>query len=307
MVERHDDSEQGHDQKASAHTSPDEDLAYWGQADHDQHALTFDAMHRFGIPVSELWMYYLGIGGDADELEIDAYLHGLIRLPALARDMIAQSVNEMIDDICRETRAPYSSKRNKNTSDTGPDTHLDAEVRAALRVGGASRDNRNMPEGDEACAGTEPTDGAARKDRMLSVVYSSVATQSFSDADLAKLLAASRRTNNSSHLTGLLLYRQGRFLQVLEGPEATVRDRMAIIRADPRHTRVRVLVEETRHERQFPDWTMGYEPISATMSDEVPGYEKTFTDAEHDPDPAGTIQVLLKLIRWFQDRAIPLR
>jgi hypothetical protein len=70
---------------------------------------------------------------------------------------------------------------------------------------------------------------------------------------------------------------------------------------------VRVLVEETLDERQFPDWTMGYEPISSTMSAQVPGYEKAFTDAEDDANPASTVQVLLKLIRWFQDRAIPLR
>jgi hypothetical protein len=82
-----------------------------------------------------------------------------------------------------------------------------------------------------------------------------------------------------------LLHLQGRFLQV--------RDGMAIIRVDPRHLRVRVLVEETLDERQFPDWTMGYEPISSTMSAQVPGYEKAFTDAEDDANPAGTVQVLL--------------
>jgi hypothetical protein len=87
------------------------------------------------------------------------------------------------------------------------------------------------------------------------------------------LLTTSRRTNQSRHLTGLLLYRQGRSLQVLEGPEATVRDRTVIITADPRHTRLRVLVEETTTERQFPDWTMGYETIRPDMSAEVPGYE----------------------------------
>ena len=32
----------------------------------------------------------------------------------------------------------------------------------------------------------------------------------------------------------------------------------------------------------FPDWTMGYEPISATMARDVPGYEMTFADTEDD-------------------------
>ncbi|MHA7145378.1 BLUF domain-containing protein [Arthrobacter sp. TmT3-37] len=338
-----DDSDQGPDYEAGGVSEDsDEDLAYRGQADQDQHALTLKVMRRFGIPVSDLWTYYLGVGGDVDEFEVDAYLHGLIRLPALDRDLIAHSVNEMIDDMCREARAPYSSSRNETTptshhtnrgtapeanpeanpgADPGVDlgVDFDEQVRAALRPGGDrsnnqdSQDNRDSqdgcdsPEGDGILAGVQGTDGAARKEQVLSIVYSSTATRPFSDADLAELLAACRRTNNSSHLTGMLLYRQGRFLQVLEGPEATVRDRMDIIRADPRHTRIRVLIDDTINERQFPDWTMGYEPLSATMSDEVPGYERTFTDADNDPDPTTTIQVLLKLIRWFQDRAIPLR
>lgn len=46
-------------------------------------------------------------------------------------------------------------------------------------------------------------------------------------------------------------------------------------------------------------------PIRATVSDHVPGYEKTFLDAEDDPDPAVIMQVLRERIRWFQDRAIP--
>jgi hypothetical protein len=173
--------------------------------------------------------------------------------------------------------------------------------------GDAGGDGRGASEEDGVFAGVGVSTRSASKGPVLSVVYSSAATQSFTDADLAELLTRSRRTNHATDLTGLLLYRRGRFLQVLEGPEATVRDRMAIITADPRHTRVRVLVEETRNERHFPDWTMGYEPISPVMSEEVPGYERTFTDEDDDADPANTMRVLRDLIQWFQDRAMPLR
>lgn len=66
-------------------------------------------MRRLGITPGKVWLYYLSMGGDIDEYEITAYLHGLLRLPALHRDMLSQSVNEMQDDICRGPKAPYSS------------------------------------------------------------------------------------------------------------------------------------------------------------------------------------------------------
>ena len=52
---------------------------------------------------------------------------------------------------------------------------------------------------------------------MLSIVYSSTAETSFDDVDLAQLMAQSRATNEAHGLTGLLVHRQGRFLQLIEG------------------------------------------------------------------------------------------
>ncbi|RJT80253.1 BLUF domain-containing protein [Arthrobacter cheniae] len=146
---------------------------------------------------------------------------------------------------------------------------------------------------------------------MLSIVYTSTAVDLFTEADLIALLTTSRRNNAETLVTGMLLYREGRFLQVLEGPAMSVRERMSAIIEDTRHRAIRILVEDTAEQRQFPDWTMAYESISPIMShelsDEVPGYERTFADADSDPDPARTIRTLQKLIRWFQERAIPLR
>lgn len=145
-------------------------------------------------------------------------------------------------------------------------------------------------------------------DRLTSIVYSSTATQPFSAEDLGELLAISRTNNNQLGLTGMLLFRSGRFLQVLEGPETAVKDRMDVIAEDPRHTAVRVLLHENLDERQFPDWTMGYEPITDSMAEAMPGYRTTFSDRDtgEDEDPNASLRGLRELIRWFQERAIPL-
>jgi hypothetical protein len=142
---------------------------------------------------------------------------------------------------------------------------------------------------------------------LLSIVYSSSAAHPYDAEDLGALLALSRDNNARHQLTGMLLYRNGRFLQVLEGPEDVLRQRMSIIAADPQHTDVRILLQGTIDERQFPDWTMGYEPVSEAMADDVPGYRTTFADLDRDEEPSHSLQALRELIRWFQDRAIQLR
>ena len=290
MIERFDDPdhEQDHDSDNEGPGSENEDPVLQAPSGHAQHALTLDVMDRAGITIGRLWLHYLNMGGDIGEFEVDAYLHGLIRLPVMDRDVISQAVNEMIDDMARGARAPYSSSTNRKTSE--PDL-----------------DRWDLPTNRKAIDRSGFSAGHASKEPLLSVVYSSAATRPLSDEGLTELLTSSRRTNHDSHLTGLLLYREGRFLQVLEGPEAAIRHRMAIISADPRHDHLRVLIEESREERQFPVWTMRYGTIGPAMAKYVSGYERTFADAEDDADPDGTVRVLRDLIRWFEDHAIPLR
>ena len=72
---------------------------------------------------------------------------------------------------------------------------------------------------------------------LLSVVYSSTAVVPFSDHDLFELLEHSRENNARDGLTGMLLYRDERFLQVLEGPEEAVRRLRASRRRPPTRRR----------------------------------------------------------------------
>lgn len=65
------------------------------------------AMKAAGIPLSELWLKYFGMSGDAGEYEVEAYLQGLLSLPPVQRDLLALAANELIDDLPRP-HAPYS-------------------------------------------------------------------------------------------------------------------------------------------------------------------------------------------------------
>jgi hypothetical protein len=39
------------------------------------------AFQHARLPVSQLWLRYFALGGDAQPLDVDAYLHGLAELP----------------------------------------------------------------------------------------------------------------------------------------------------------------------------------------------------------------------------------
>lgn len=134
---------------------------------------------------------------------------------------------------------------------------------------------------------------------MLSIVYSSAASQRFSHDDLAALLEQSRSSNAHDDLTGLLVYRDGRFLQLLEGPDDAVRKRMAVIEADDRHGTIRVLLEDEIEERQFPDWTMSFNETE-NGDVKIPGYRRTFDDIDSDRSTSGSLSALRALIGWFR-------
>jgi hypothetical protein len=105
---------------------------------------------------------------------------------------------------------------------------------------------------------------------MHALIYSSRAAAGTDRDALRDILAASRSRNAEVGVTGCLLYSGTAFLQVLEGDEDAVRATFARIRRDPRHTDVRVLVDEETPDRAHGDWSMGFAHLG---EDEVPGAE----------------------------------
>ena len=75
----------------------------------EQARLLLEVIGRAGIEVKQLWFHYFTLGGSAGEVEVEAYLHHCLDLPALQRDLLAHAVNELIDRR-PPLRAPYVSE-----------------------------------------------------------------------------------------------------------------------------------------------------------------------------------------------------
>ncbi len=58
---------------------------------------------------------------------------------------------------------------------------------------------------------------------LIHLIYTSAATTEPSTAALVDILSASRRNNSRVSVTGMLLYTQDTFFQVLEGPAPAAR------------------------------------------------------------------------------------
>ncbi len=85
------------------------------------------------------------------------------------------------------------------------------------------------------------------------IVYVSLAMPDVDAQGAYDIISMSHNRNSKHGLTGTLILMDGFFLQVLEGHRHALRERFAIIAADPRHTDVSVRQSIAISERTFPD------------------------------------------------------
>ncbi|WP_375436018.1 BLUF domain-containing protein [uncultured Hymenobacter sp.] len=109
---------------------------------------------------------------------------------------------------------------------------------------------------------------------MHHLIYSSSATYLFSDTELQALLAKARSRNEQYNVTGVLLYHEGQFMQLLEGEAEAVHSLYSIIAQDSRHTGILKLADKPISARSFPEWAMAFRPVETEAFAQVTGYQQ---------------------------------
>ncbi|MCA9190937.1 MAG: BLUF domain-containing protein [Planctomycetales bacterium] len=107
---------------------------------------------------------------------------------------------------------------------------------------------------------------------MIQLIYASAATIDFSITDLRQLLKTAREFNESAGITGMLIFHEGSFLQILEGEEHDVVTLYDKIKKDIRHNNIRVLLKSEIDERSFGDWKLGFYDASGAASSADSGF-----------------------------------
>lgn len=133
-------------------------------------------------------------------------------------------------------------------------------------------------------------DAAKPAERILRMVYTSESVREMSEDDLWHLLEHARRYNGEHGVGGLLLYKDQRFIQVVEGPPKEVTALMKRIKQDSRHQKVRVMFEDAEGDRLFQDWGMAFVPMDAETEGRILG-GGGFSSAHGEKTDPGTTMV----------------
>lgn len=104
---------------------------------------------------------------------------------------------------------------------------------------------------------------------LYELLYTSSANHDFSQHELVSLLLQAREHNQKAGITGLLVYYQREFMQLLEGEESEIRGLWKRIFFDSRHRSPQILHEGTISRRAFPNWSMAFPTDSNNIDTEL--------------------------------------
>ena len=130
--------------------------------------------------------------------------------------------------------------------------------------------------------------------RTLLYVSKSLIPQDEAQRQIDSIIETARPRNAALGVTGVLIFTEARFAQVLEGPSAAIDEIMAGIRADPRHEQVTTACDEPLERRRFPSWSMGYSGSSLYVDRHIKPLLKPVVEARDRREMAGRLLYLME-------------
>ncbi len=111
---------------------------------------------------------------------------------------------------------------------------------------------------------------------MLSqLVYVSNRKPNCTQAEIDNILEACKKNNPELEITGVLLYSEKKFIQLVEGESSVIIKLYDKIKLDNRHDQVRMISLSPIKDKSFPSWHMGSRKIAGNSVDFK-------TDISHD-------------------------
>ncbi|PKM11107.1 MAG: blue light sensor protein [Gammaproteobacteria bacterium HGW-Gammaproteobacteria-3] len=137
---------------------------------------------------------------------------------------------------------------------------------------------------------------------MIRLVYMSHAVKPFATEDLMQLLRECRDSNAAKGVTGVLLYFNDSFIQVLEGKEEIINKTFQLIKKDPRHKNVVELERTYILQPEFPDWSMGFEEIDPAQfaNFNIEGFNHFFNTEEASKSNAFDHKLISTLMKHLR-------
>jgi hypothetical protein len=140
-----------------------------------------------------------------------------------------------------------------------------------------------------------------RPEPIRQVIYSSKASGQMPSEELASILRVAKRNNEIGQITGILLFRRGQFLQLLEGTETNLNAVLSRIARDPRHRDITTIMNEPAKARAFGAWSMGFQDISNLDANELPGFSAFLNNGFSSTECVRYPSKALKLLLAFRE------
>ena len=107
---------------------------------------------------------------------------------------------------------------------------------------------------------------------LVQLIYVSHTPTELGSAELGRLLESSVRHNLAQRVTGMLLYLNCSFMQVLEGEDAAVDETYSRILQDSRHSGVMLIERAPIKTQRFGHWSMGFKRLDSNEVADHPAY-----------------------------------
>ena len=134
---------------------------------------------------------------------------------------------------------------------------------------------------------------------MHHIIYLSKVITPLQEEELVSLLEQARANNKRRNITGILVYSDRQFMQLLEGEEADVARLYAKLSQDPRHMGLIKLADKAIGARSFSDWSMAFRLGSLAEFSALTGYVPLDQVNFHAQSFSATDTALLQMAKEF--------
>jgi hypothetical protein len=137
---------------------------------------------------------------------------------------------------------------------------------------------------------------------LAQIAYMSDRNSDCTQTEIKDILSSCKKNNPTLEITGVLLYSDSKFIQMVEGESKTIIGLYDKIKLDSRHHNVRMISYRSIKEKSFPSWHMGARKIVGSLVDfetDISEEEKTvFNNILNGKEENGA-KVLDLLIKLF--------
>lgn len=99
------------------------------------------------------------------------------------------------------------------------------------------------------------------------LIYVSEAQKSLTKLDLNAIIEVAAKNNEEMGITGILIFENGHFFQLLEGEAVHIDTLLTILRKDTRHNNIQIIYDKFNRSRLASKWAMSYLDLTDPNSD----------------------------------------